>query len=276
VIARLTLRESSRRRIVLTALVLGVLFLLIFSIGFHLILSSPVNPGAGEATARLIRAEQNNGLLLAGLYAVSFLSVAMAALMAADTLAGEITTGTIQTVVSKPIRRADVVLGKWLGFAALLGMYQALMSGGVALSVYLQSGYHPPHLLAGIGVIYLESLLVMSVALMCSSRLSALATGAVVFGMWGLAFIGGWVEQIGTALQSDTAGKVGIITSLIIPSEALWRRAAYEKQSPLSGLIDFSPFGSLSTPSLAMVIYAGVYLLGMLLLALRIFNRRDL
>jgi hypothetical protein len=57
----------------------------------------------------------SNFLLLAGLYAVAFLSVAMGALLSADTLAGEISSGTIQTIVTKPLRRSDVVLGQMAG-----------------------------------------------------------------------------------------------------------------------------------------------------------------
>ncbi len=37
ILARMTFREAVRRRIVLIGLVLGVLFLIIFSIGFHMI-----------------------------------------------------------------------------------------------------------------------------------------------------------------------------------------------------------------------------------------------
>ncbi len=276
VLARLTFRESARRRIVLTAVVLGLLFLLIFSAGFRLITSDPGNPSLSQEVRNLIVREQNNGLFLAGQYAVTFLAVAMAALLAADTLAGEIASGTVQTVVSKPIRRADVVLGKWLGFAGLLGLYVLLMSGGVSLAVRLLSGYRPPNLLAGTLLIYLESLLILSLSLLCSSAFSALATGGVVFGMWGLAFIGGWVEQIGTALNSPTAVNVGIVTSLLIPSEALWRRAAYEMQSPLMALTGFNPFGAMSVPSAAMIVYAVLYLLAALALAVRTFGRRDL
>ena len=198
------------------------------------------------------------------------------ALLAADTLAGEIATGTVQTVVSKPIHRSDVVLGKWLGFAGLLGLYVLLMSGGVTLAVRLLSGYRPPNLLAGTLLIYLESLLILSLSLLCSSAFSALATGGVVFGMWGLAFIGGWVEQIGMALNSPTAVNVGIVTSLLIPSEALWRRAAYEMQSPLMALTGFNPFGAMSVPSAAMIVYAVLYLLAAVALAARTFSRRDL
>ena len=279
ILARMTFVQAVRRRIVLTGLLLGLCFLIIFSIGFHMINTrSFVLPNSNEATGiqHIIDAEKASGLFLAGLYAVTFLAIAMAALLGADTLAGEINSGTIQVIVTKPIRRSDVVFGKWMGFAALLGLYLLLMAGGSVLSILFQSGYVAPHLPAGLGLIYLESLLVMTVSLLCSSRFSALATGGVVFGLYGLGFLGGWIEQIGAVLQSPTAVQVGILTSLIIPSESLWRRAAYEMQSPLSGILGISPFGATSVPSLFMVAYALIYLVVALALTMRVFGRRDL
>ncbi|MGD0751525.1 MAG: ABC transporter permease subunit [Anaerolineales bacterium] len=279
ILARMTFVQAIRRRIVLTGLLLGICFLVIFSIGFRMINTSTigaVTPGGGEGIQHIIDTEKSSGLFLAGLYAVTFLGIAMAALLGADTLAGEINSGTIQVIVTKPIRRSDVVFGKWLGFAGLLGLYLLLLAGGTALSILVQSGYVAPHLVAGLALIYLESLLVMTVAMLFSSRFSALATGGVVFGLYGLAFIGGWIEQIGAVLNSQTAVQVGILTSLIIPSESLWRRAAYEMQSPLSGLLGISPFGATSVPSLLMVGYAVVYLLAVLALTVRVFQKRDL
>jgi ABC-type transport system involved in multi-copper enzyme maturation permease subunit len=220
--------------------------------------------------------EMQNFFLMAGLYAITFLSIALAALLGADTLAGEINSGTIQTIVSKPIRRADVILGKWLGFAGLLGLYLLFMAGGVVLSMYFQSGYVADNLLNGLGLIYLETLLIMTITLMCSASFPALATGGIVFGMYGLAFIGGWIEQIGAIFQNPTAVKIGILTSLIIPSESLWRRAAFEMQTPLAGVLGMSPFAAISVPSLLMVVYALLYLAVCLILAIRIFQRRDL
>jgi len=278
IIARMTFREAIRRRIVLTGLVLGVAFLVIFSIGFHMIYAAALqstNPAPG-AVARVAQGEGTNVLLLMGLYAVAFLSVAMGALLGADTLAGEITSGTIQTIVTKPIRRSDVILGKWLGFAGLLGLYSLLMSGGTVISVLIQAGYSPPHLPAGLTLIYLEALLIMTISLSCSSTLSGLATGGVVFGLYGLAFIGGWIEQFGSLLQNQTAVKVGIVTSLIIPSEALWRRASFEMQSPLASALQMSPFGAVSVPSLLMVGYAVLYLVVALTLAISTFQHKDL
>lgn len=288
VITRLTFREAVRRKIVLAALLLGVAFLILYSVGFYFIQTN-IGRGIPAVANALARGEAFNFLFMAGMYAVTLLAVVMAALISADTLAGEISSGTIQTLVAKPVRRAEIVLGKWLGLAGLLALYLLLMAGGVTASVWLQSGYMAPQVLRGIGLIYLESLVIMTFTLMCSSMFSTLATGGVVFGLYGLAFIGGWVEQFGslvTALGPGLSGQgqeaaqaavnVGIVSSLIFPSEALWKRAAFEMTSPLLRSLGFSPFSAPSVPSLAMVIYAGLYLMVTLVIAVRQFSQRDL
>jgi ABC-type transport system involved in multi-copper enzyme maturation permease subunit len=278
ILARMTFREAIRRRIVLTGLVLGILFLIVYSIGFGMIFREISRETAREATAfaRVALNEMSNFLLLAGLYAVAFLSVAMGALLSADTLAGEISSGTIQTIITKPLRRSDVVLGKWLGFAGLLGLYLLLMSGGTVLSVFFQAGFLPRNLPASLSLIYLEALLVMTLSLACSSAMPALATGGIVFGLYGLAFIGGWIEQIGALFNNQTAIQVGIATSLLFPTEAIWRRATFEMQTAVGSVLQMTPFTTLSVPNLLMVFYAVLYLLVALAAAVRIFQHRDL
>jgi Cu-processing system permease protein len=279
VLARMTFQEAVRRRIVLTGLVLGVLFLIVFSIGSHMIsieIEREAIAEGGAAYQNVMRTEMSNFLLMAGLYAVTFLSVAMGALLSADTLAGEINSGSVQTILTKPIRRSDVVFGKWLGFAGLLGLYVLLMAGGIVLIVFLQSDYIPRNMLTGLSLIYLESLLVMTISLAGSSAMPALATGGMVFGLYGLAFLGGWIEQIGSLMSNPTAVQIGIVTSLVIPTESLWRRAAYEMQTPLASTIGISPFAAFSVPSLLMVTYAVLYLGVTLILSTRIFQKRDL
>ena len=279
VLARLTFQEAIRRRIALTGLILGVLFLIVFSIGFRMIfieVTRETSVEGGAAYQNIMRTEMSNFLIMAGLYAVTFLSVAMGALLGADTLAGEINSGSIQTIVTKPVRRSHVVFGKWLGFASLLALYAILMSGGVVLIVFLQSDYLPRNLLSGLSLIYLESLLVMTISLAGSSAMPALATGGMVFGLYGLAFLGGWIEQIGTLIRNPTAVQIGIVTSLMVPTEALWRRAAYEMQTPLASTLGLSPFGAFSVPSLLMVLYAILYLVIVLAIAVSTFQKRDI
>ena len=279
IIAKLTFREAIRRRIMLAGLVLGIAFVIIYSVGTHFIFGQIATDTAAnmpsQMTANILKAESTNAFMMMGLYAATFLSIAMAALLGADTLAGEINSGTIQTIATKPIRRADIVLGKWLGFTGLLGLYVLLLCGGIVLSTSIRTGYIPQNLLIGLGLIYSESVLIMTITLMLSSAFPALATGGIVFGLYGFAFIGGWVEQFGALLQNDTAIKVGIITSLIIPSESLWRRAAFEMQAPITGSFG-SPFTTTSVPSPLMIGYAVLYLCFNLILAIRIFQKRDL
>jgi Cu-processing system permease protein len=127
------------------------------------------------------------------------------------------------------------------------------------------------------GYIYMEALLIMTITIAASSRLSTLASGGLVFGLFGIAFVGGWVEQIGSLLKNQTAVDIGILTSLIMPSESLWRRAASLTSSPLAQAFGgISPFSVGSVPSPAMIWYSAAYLLVMLGIALRSFNRRDL
>ncbi len=278
VIARLTFLEAARRRILLAALLLGIAFLILFGVGFHFINKESGVPDAGNPADMLVRNQIYNFLTMSGLYAVNFLTVVMSALVSADTLSGEIGTGTIQAVVTKPIRRVEVVLGKWLGFAGLLALYLLLMIGGVLGIVYAMAGYTVPNLIRGVSIAYIESLLVMSITVACSSMFSTLATGGIVFGLYGIAFIGGFVEQIGAVLKNQVAVNIGIISSLIMPSEALLRRASYEMTSPLIQSFGFNsgPLIVVSVPSAAMIAYAVLYLLAALALAIRQFSRRDL
>jgi ABC-type transport system involved in multi-copper enzyme maturation permease subunit len=123
----------------------------------------------------------------------------------------------------------------------------------------------------------LEGLALLSVCLLGGTSLSTLANGVLAFGLYGLAFVGGWIEQIGSLLRNETTVNIGILSSLLMPSEALWKRAAFEMQSPLTrDLGSMTPFSSTSVPNVIMILYAVAYVAVMLALALRQFSRRDL
>jgi Cu-processing system permease protein len=275
VIARLTFQEAIRRKIVLAALLLGIAFLVIFDLGFHFIQADFNNRSQATPPARFAN-EAYNVLSLAGMYVVNFLCIAIGALITADTLAGEIQSGTIQATMTKPIPRSAVVLGKWVGQAVLLFLYLTLMGGGVILSVRVLSGYAVPNWLGGLGMIYFNSLIIMTLTLAFSSTLSTLATGGAVFGAFGLAFIGGWVERVGTFMQNSTAINLGILSSLILPSEAMWNKAAGLMTSPLANITGITPFTAAAQPSTLMIVYAFLYLLLVLVIAIRRFGARDL
>jgi ABC-type transport system involved in multi-copper enzyme maturation permease subunit len=230
-----------------------------------------------ERTAANFIREMYNFLAMAGLYVVNFLVVMMTVLTSVDTLAGEIASGTMQAIATKPLRRFEIVLGKWLGFAAMLALYVALMGGGVAAVTLALTGYAVPGLLAGLSLMALEGLTLLSVCVLGGTLLSTLANGVLAFGLYGLAFVGGWIEQLGSLLRSEASVNIGILSSLLMPSEALWKRAAFEMQSPITrDLGAMTPFSAASVPNERMILYAILYIAVTLALALRQFSRRDL
>lgn len=271
-IAKLTFREAARRRILHAALALGLIFLTVYGVGFHNIYKDL----SERPRSVLELTEIYSFLLMAGLYVINFLTVMMTVLTSVDTLSGEMASGTIHTLVTKPVRRWEIVLGKWLGFAGMLSLYLLLMAGGVMAEVYYFSDYIAPNALRGMGLMWVNILMLLAVSLFGGAIFSTLANGVLVFGLYSIAFVGGWIEHIGSFLQNETALNVGIVASLILPSEALWRRAIFEMQSPLVAAIGFSPFSAPSVPSPFMVGYALLYGMVALLLSIRIFSQRDL
>jgi ABC-type transport system involved in multi-copper enzyme maturation permease subunit len=274
-IARITFLEARWRKIAWAVILLGLAFLLVFTIGFYFMWREVSRSGLAASVSFL---EPVNFFLMAGMYGIAFLGVALALLISVDTLAGEITSGTIQTLVTKPLRRWEVVAGKWLGLAVMLSLFITLMSGALMGIVYGITRYLPNNFVPAVLLIVLEGLIVLTLSILGGTRLGSLANGVVVFMLYGLAFIAGWIEQIGAVLRNEAAVNTGIVVSLLMPSEAMWKRAAYLMQPPaLSNLgFDATPFGAASTPSPLMVWYAIGYVVVMFVVAVRLFAARDL
>lgn len=274
-ISQLTIHEALRKRVLLAAFVLGLAFLILFGVGFYFMNREVINTPRGPETLAQ-RGTIYIFLTMAGLYAVNFLMVMMAALLPVDTLSGEIRSGAIQSLVTKPLRRAEILLGKWLGFWVILAGYLLLMGGGVLLIARVVSNTTPPNLVTGLALMLLEATLLLTLSIAGGTRLSTLANGVMVFGLFGLAFIGGWIEQIGGLFQNETAHYIGVIASLIVPSESLWQLAAYNMQPALMRDLTLTPFSPVSVPSNAMIVWAVGYTLLVLLWGVWSFRTRDL
>ena len=274
-IARLTFKEAARRRILPAALLLGIVFLTVYGLGIHFIRQDMVR--TEEHLQRVIAIPIYNLLAQMGLYVVNFLTLGLTVLTSADTISGEIDSGSIQALAAKPIRRWEIVIGKWVGFVSMLTLYLFLMAGGVLVLTRALLGYTVPNAVRGLALMWINEVLLLNVALLGGTRLSTLANGVLAFSAYGVAFIGGWIEQIGAFLGNQTTVVIGILSSLLMPSEALWRRAAFEMQTALAAAAVPNPLMSTaSVPSVAMVIYAVVYAAAALTLAVWSFRRRDL
>lgn len=286
-IARFTLHEARRRRLLWLGIGLGLAFLALFGIGFYLVYdeirSSILMEYINEEEQQAMLSLAANLFLMMGMFVVNFLVVLVAILTTVGAISGEIDDHTIQAIVTKPLRRGEIILGKWLGHGVMVVFYILLLTGGIMLVVYVISGQSPPHYTEGLMLYTLEGLVLMSVSILGGTRLSTLANGVVVFMLYGLAFVGGWVEQIASLpfLNSDTAVTIGALAGKLLPSEILWRRASHVMAPSIPlGLESEGPPPLLFTfgrePDSSIVLYALIYIVVILLLAIVSFQRRDL
>ncbi|MGE5246301.1 MAG: ABC transporter permease [Betaproteobacteria bacterium] len=288
----LTLREARRRRLVLAGALLGLAFVLLYALALWLLLSrAPCGPAARPCRTPFERAQLTtalNMLSLAGLYAANFLTVMAAVLLPIDTLSGEIDSGVVQTLASKPIARAEILFGKWLGHWLLVAGYLLLTAGGIVAAAWTVSrtvtggpGFLVPGAAAGVALMLLEATVMLSISIAGGTRFSTITNGMVAFGLFGLAFLGGWIEQIGEVFVQTAAGRtivrdLGTVISLIVPADAIWRLAASHMLPRVARDLGLTPFTPRFPPTHAMAVWGAAYAAAILLLAYRQFNARAL
>ena len=273
-IVHLTLYEARRRKILAAAVIGGAAFLVVFGVGVFF--------GVREigASGEPFIAQQAilTMLTLAGLYAGNFLAVLLAVLLPVDALSGEIDSGVMQTLASKPVRRSDIVIGKWLGYGIIAIGYLGLLFFGVLAIIWIAAGHVPVHPARGLGLMLLEVVLLVTVTIAGGTRLGTVANGIFALGYFGLGFISGLVEQIGVLAGIQSAKNVGIAVSLLSPTDALWRMAAYHLQpSIVREIMDGPPMlAVVSVPNALMAGWSAALLVVTLAWATRSFARRTL
>ena len=280
VIAQLTFREGLRKKLVWGVLLLSLIFVVVYVWGFHLFVQDwreievrRAARGAPVGTYEIFA----SAMVLLGLWTVNFLSGVMTIFASVGTIASEMESGTLQAIAPKPIRRWEIVLGKYLGFAGMLTLYIVAMVASVVLTARVVGDYAPPNVVPGTLLIVLVMLILLSLTVLGSTFLSTVTNGVVVFMLYGLAITGGLVEQIGTALDNDVLIRIGVISSIVVPSDSMWRLASYLLQPRLAvNFLGPNPFGTTTPPSSFAVQYAVVYALVLLLAAMLIFRKRDI
>ena len=269
-IAHLTLYEARRRRVLLAALLCGLAFLTVFGAGLLV--------GRDDLAREPFVQRQLTLTLLTvmGLFATNFLSVLLAVLLPIDTLSGEIDSGVMQTLAAKPIARRQIVLGKWLAHVAIVSGYLLFVAGGVLLLGRLVAGHSAINVHRALPLMVLEVVLLVTVSIAGGTRLSTVTNGIAALGFYGVAFIGGWIEQVGGFTGLKSAQAIGTIASLISPPDVLWRRAAWELQPPLVRDLGDTIFTAASVPSALAIWWAVAFTLAVLAWAIRSFDNRPL
>jgi ABC-type transport system involved in multi-copper enzyme maturation permease subunit len=282
----LTFREAWRKKVVLVAGLLTLAFLILYGTGLHFILGD-IAYSTDPATADFFEIMEAITLFSMGIYLAGFLVAGLAILAAVGSIAGEIENGTLYPLLVRPLSRRDLLLGKYLGLAAMLVTYAALFFLALTGLIYWQTGLLVPGLLPALSLFILKPLVLLSITILGTTRLTTLGNGVLAFGLYALSVAGGMMEQIGALMGSTAAVYTGVVTSFILPADAVYRRvvATVIDRLPIGNGQDapffnpqmiLGPFGSQSTPSDWMLVYTFVYIVILLAIAVRTFNRRDI
>lgn len=269
--------ETLRKRLLVAAGGLTFLFLLLFFL-FLKWVGQPT-PGAPQVAA----AAAGLAYLYLGLFAAYVMIALFAVLIFVASISDEIEDGILLAVLPRPIRRSRVILGKWIGLSLVVLVYASILFFGIVFIDQAQFGPvtgGPASLFAAYGDFLLEGLLVATVTLLGSTLTATMTNGIVVSSAVLIAFLGGALQQLGALTNPAPAFNIiGWVTSLLIPTDALYRRALYQLlgSHPYSSVIvGAGPFGAVHPPGEGMVYYAILYIVGMLMLAIWSFGVRDL
>ena len=271
-IAHLTLVEARRRRIMLAGAVCALGFLVVFSVAA---MFAQRELTADASVSFVERQGTLTMVMLVGFMAANFLAVLFAILLPVDTLSGEIDSGVMQTLASKPINRSQLVLGKWLGHLLLALVYLLVLSAGILLTMRIVAGFVPTGVWSALPLLMLEVTLSLTVTIAGGARLSTVTNAIASVGFYGVAFIGGFIEQIGAFAGIASLKTIGIVVSLISPADSMWRLAAnYLLPEILRGSGALTLGGSVPTP--LMVWWAAGFTVLTLMCAVHAFGRRAL
>ncbi len=276
-VAGLTFREAIRRRVVLAALLMSAGFLLLYGFGLYLGAHS-VWTGAQAGFSELMRRAVAAQMLYLGLFPASLLVALTAVFASVGTISSELDSGVIYGTLARPIRRSELVLGKFVGLAAMLVVYAALMGGAVVgLARWQMATPLLPTWPAAVALLVFEPLPLLALAVLGSTRLPTLANGVMCTAAYGVAFIGGLIESIGGLIGNATMRNIGIVSSLLMPLDSVHRKAL-SLLLPAGLLVEQGGIPGMggSTPSVWAIVYAVVYVAILVALAMRVLARRDL
>jgi ABC-type transport system involved in multi-copper enzyme maturation permease subunit len=275
IIAGLTIQEAARRRLLLAFVGITVVIVGLSAWGFDR-LSHTHSITSGESHLAIPDA------LILFMFMFSFVLALSASAIASPSISSEVESGVLMTVVTRPIRRSEVLLGKWLGLAVLLAGYAAIVCALEFAVVDWVSGFVPPNPLLVSVYLFAEAALLLTLSLFLSTRLPVIAAGVIAVAVFGAGWLAGVVGTLGTTLNVAALRTVGQLGRFLLPTDGLWHAAIFYLQPPsviadnLAGGGKQNPFYAQGAPSWAYLLWAVCWFLIVLAAGVASFERREL
>jgi ABC-type transport system involved in multi-copper enzyme maturation permease subunit len=281
-IARLTVAEAARRRILLVLLGLTVLSVVLTTLGVErLVTLARTSPQTTEVGIQVGVSQ----ILILVAFMFSFVLAMTAAFLAAPAIATDLESGVAHAVLARPIRRADFVLGRWIGLVAIVVGYAAGSGLLEIAAVRLVTGYAPPEPWLAVAFLSAQAVVLLSLALLCSTRLPAIAAGAISVVVFGLGWMAGVFAGIGRVFDAGPLVSAAEASRWLLPSDGLWRGTIYALEPPAVVLValgrggpaaEANPFFAATPPPATFLAWSVAWIVIVLALTIISLERRDL
>lgn len=277
-IARLVLLEASRRRLLLA--LAGLTLAVIAVIGYGMYQLPKLAPN--ETRDDVLQAAAF--LQMFAFFMFSFVLTFAAVFVAAPSLAADLDSGVMLAIAPRPIRRSEIVIGRWLGLIALVGGYTIAATGLEMLVVWMVLGYSQPDALRPLFFLVLEGVVAVTFGLLLSTRLAPMTGGIVATIMLLVVWFAGIVGALGIAFGNNTVSTIGTVARLLLPTDGSWRGALYYLQpasfielgAALGRRAYFNPFYEGNPPPLPYLVWIAAWIAGVLGLTIFSFRKREL
>ena len=278
-ITKLTIGEAARRRVLWVLVILAAVAVSLTAWGVSSLMDAARDEGISELNLKLVISQ----ILIFIAFMFGFVLVMTAAFFGSPAIATDLESGIAQAMLARPLPRSSYLLGRWLGLAIVIVAYAAA-SGLLAIGVVgFVSGYLPPDPFLPVAYLAGQSLVLLSLTVLLSTRLPPIAGGAIAVVAYGLAWMAGVLGKIGLALGTTTLVNISEASRLLLPTDALWQGVVYGLEPAFvinaaegEFVARSSPFFAASGPSPALVVWAVIWVGLVLALAVAQLRRREL
>ena len=279
-IARMTLVEASRRRMLMA--LAAMTFLVIAGVGYGF---SKLPEIGGSRPLNHDDLNQISSILtILTFFMFSFVLAFAAVFVAAPAISSDVESGVILAMVPRPIRRSDIVIGRWLGLSMVVVIYTVTATLIELEVVNLVIGYLPPHPFEAISFLVAEGVVAVTLGLLFSTRVAPMTGGIVATILLLAAWFAGIVGNIGFSFGNDTVAAFGTISRLVVPTDGMWRGALFYLQTPQLLAVQAiagrraaaNPFYAGSAPPLPYLLWTAGWIVGLLALTILSFRRKEL
>lgn len=281
VIAGLTLREVLRRRLLWVLLGLSVASVAFVGWAVTQLVAHAQDSGMSEARITLGISQ----VLVIVAFMFSFVLAMTGAFLAAPAIATDVESGTALAMLARPISRADLVLGRWVGLSLVTASY-AVASSVLAIAVVaFVSGYVPPDPGVAVACLVGQAILTLTLALALGTRLPSMTAGAIAVVCFGAAWLGGFLGSVAGLLRAQAIVPTLDMVRLLFPTDLLWRGVIHGLEPPVVQLLargvdasrfTYDPFFALQPIPLEAALWSIAWLVLVLAAGVLAFGRREL